>query len=462
MEKINKGITFFLIIFFILSFLPVKMREAGGVLSLSPSGGTFYLGSTFDVSIFVDTGGDNVNAFQIDLKFPTDKLQVAEPFIGKSIITVLSVPPSYSNIKGTISLQGGVPHPGIKTSAGLILTITFRAKEPGMASIYFLNSSKVLLDDGLGTNILASTVGATYNLSIPPPEGPLISSPTHPDQTKWYKNSNPTFLWQKEEGVTGFSYILSKDPTTIPDNKSEGKDNSISYEKIADGLWYFHLKAKKGGNWGGISTFLIKIDTAPPADFIPESESPLRTSNHQPIISFFTTDSASGIDHYEIKVINVGKAGEETDVYFFTEETSPYKLPKIELGTYEIIVRAFDRAGNWKDGKIRMSIVSPFISFIKDKGIEIMGVLISWPIVFLILALILGLLGFLIYRRKKEEKETQKKIKDNLDNIKERFSQELFQLDDKIKKDMTKREEIKQDLESLKDVEKGEMPGSKT
>jgi len=141
------------------------------------------------------------------------------------------------------------------------LTINFRAKEPGLATIYFLNSSKVFLDDGLGTDILSSSVGATYNLAVPPPEGPLVSSPTHPDQTKWYKNANPTFLWQREEGVTDFSYILSRDPTAIPDNKSEGKNNSVSYEKIADGIWYFHLKAKKGSNWGGVSTFLIRIDT---------------------------------------------------------------------------------------------------------------------------------------------------------------------------------------------------------
>ena len=459
MGKIKKIILFFLTFFLVSNLFSFRVEAAGATLTLSPSGGTFYLGNTFDISIFVNTGSQNVNSFQIDLKFPPEKLQVAEPFIGKSIISVWAVPPSYSNLKGTISLVGGVPSPGIKTSSGLILTITFRGKEPGEATISFSKSSKVLLDDGFGTNVLTSTSGGTYNLSIPPPEGPLVSSPTHPDQTKWYKNNQPTFIWQKEKGVTDFSYILTKDPTTIPDNKSEGADNTISYDKTPDGLWYFHLKAKKSGNWGGVSTYLIRIDTTSPADFSPECETSCRTTEYQPIIRFFTTDSASGVDHYEVKIINIGKTGEESDTYFFTEEVSPYKLPRLERGTFEVIVRAFDKAENWTDGKIRIVIISPWIAFIKERGIEIKGFLIPWVFVFLILLLVAGALGFLIYIRRKKEREAHQKIRENLDNVRERFAQELTNMDEKLKKDMTKRKEIKHDLESLKNIEEGEMPG---
>lgn len=454
-----------IIVLLLITFaLPIEVNAAKdpkAVLTLSPSSGTFYIGSTFDVSIFVNTGGYDVNAFQIDMEFPEDKLQVAKPFIGKSIIKVWSVPPSYSNLKGTISLQGGVPHPGIKTSSGLILTITFRAKAPGLATISFSDSCKVLLDDGVGTDVLKTSTGATYNLSIPPPEGPLISSPTHPDQTKWYKNNQPTLIWQKESGVTDFSYILTKDPTTVPNSTSEGSKNTVSYDETLDGVWYFHLKAKKAGTWGGVSTFVLRIDTAPPADFKPECESSC-VGSRPPVISFFTTDSASGVDHYEIKIINIGKTGEESETYFFTEQVSPYQLPELERGTFEIIVRAFDRAGNWKDGIIETKIISPWLGVIKAKGIEIKGLLIPWPYLFLILLIIAGLIGFLIFRRKKREKKTHKKIRENIDGLKKGFSQKLQELDGKIHKDMAARKKIKEELDTLGDIKKQKATDIKT
>ncbi|KKL28592.1 hypothetical protein LCGC14_2373610, partial [marine sediment metagenome] len=182
--QINKRL---LVVFcFILIFITVPRLLAEGEsasLYLSPYQGTFFIGTTFDVSVFINTEGSSINAVQVDLEFSPDLLQVTSPTAGSSFISVWADQPFYSNKQGIISFRGGVPSPGIKTSAGLVSTISFRAKAPGTATISFSDSSKVLLADGKGTNILKNTAIGNYTLIISPPEGPELFSPTHPSLT---------------------------------------------------------------------------------------------------------------------------------------------------------------------------------------------------------------------------------------------------------------------------------------
>jgi len=248
----------------VISGLPLLVEGAGASLYLSPQSGTFFVGSIFDISVFVNTEGNSINAVEVNLKFPPDLLQVTSPTAGSSFISIWADQPFYSNQEGLISFKGGVPSPGINTSSGLISTITFRAKAPGQATISFLDSSKVLLADAKGTDILKTAAKGEYLLTVPPPEGPKISSPTHSCLTCWSKNNNPTFFWEKEPGVTDFSYSLDQDARGIPDNISEGSSTSATFNDVSDGIWYFHLKAKKGDVWGGISHYSIQIDTTPP------------------------------------------------------------------------------------------------------------------------------------------------------------------------------------------------------
>jgi len=424
-----------LVFLFALICVPLSVGAAGASLYLSPGSGTFFVGSTFDVSIFVNTGGNNVNAVKVDLKFDPKKIQIASPTAGKSFIEVWIAQPVYSNIDGTASFQGGVPSPGINTSSGLVSTITFRAIAPGETIVSFLDSSKVLLDDGKGTNVLSSLGRGVYNLVIPPPEGPKVFSSTHPDQNKWYKNNNPTFSWEKEEGVTDFSYSIDYDFHGTPDNISEGNNTSVSYTNLEDGIWYFHVKAKKAEVWGGVSHYIVQIDTTPPADFSLIFEPAFKTPNvtsREPIVSFITTDALSGVDHYEIKTINFTEGGGKKETGFFVEVASPYKLPSLDLGEHEVIVRAFDVAQNWRDVSTKIEAI-PFEKafYITKKGINIFGFFLSWQkTILIIFSLLFFLLIFLFWRwrrhlsllkRKKTLKQIKEKIERNGKEIKEKL-----------------------------------------
>ena len=373
----------------------------GASLSLSPSSGTFIVNNTFDVSIILNTNGRSVNAVDAILKFPPDKLQVVSPSLGKSVIGIWATPPTFNNQNGTLRFQGGIPSPGINTSSGVISTITFRVRSIGTATVNLSDESKVFLNDGLGTNVLTNKSGGIYNLMLPPPAGPTVVSPTHPDQTKWVTNTTVIFEWSGEVGAKGYSYMLNEEPVSTPDDISEGSNAGVAYKNLQDGTHYFHIKALKGNFWGGITHYAVRIDATPPAEFKIDISPAARTTSKLPIIDFFTTDNLSGIDHYEMKIIplnpeNIGT--EFSTESFFIETQGRYIPPKeLELGDYDIIVRAYDVAGNVREVVQRLNIVNPFFST-SEEGLGIAGkFVIPWIYVFITIITLILLLMYSLW-----------------------------------------------------------------
>lgn len=403
-------------------------------LYVSPASGTFLTGSTFSVSIFLNTKGNEINAIELNLKFPTQILQVTTPTSGESFISEWLTPPSYSNTDGTILFKGGIPE-GIVTSAGLVSTITFRTKSAGKAKLEILDSSQVLLKDGKGTPMSVQKIEGIYQINIPAPEGPVVESSTHPDSTTWYPFSNPVFYWEKEPGVTDFSYSLSQNPMETPDTASEGDQTMKSYENIPDGVWYFHLRAKRNGEWGRTSHFEIKIDVTPPMEFDPGVDA------YNGFIYFETKDSQSGIDRFDISIFE-DFPGQSP---FFIEATSPYKIPLEKSGKYAVIVRAYDRAGNYREAERKFQLISSFLSYEQGKGISIKGFLLNWWVIYIILFCLVGAILYLIFylRNRTGLRRGIKEIGEALEEIKkiEEKEQKNRELEEKFKLEKNKLEE---------------------
>jgi hypothetical protein len=422
----RKIISIFLIAAFIsIGFsnsLSAQTKEA--ILYLSPSSGTIPIDNTFTVTFYVNTNGNFINAVETKILFPADKLQVVSPSTGQSCLEIWLKQPIYSNSEGWIKLSGGIPAPGVSTNACALLTVTFRAKEIGRANIRFdAANSKVLLADGKGTDVLGETKGGIFDLVLPPPAGPEIISSTHPDSTKWYNNNNVNFQWavDDEKGTEGYSYILDNNPLTIPDDIVDGKENYVNYSNVADGVWYFHLKAKRSGFWGGVSHYAVKIDTSPPAQFPIKISPSARTSQKTIIVEFLTTDGVSGIDYYEIKNIplnldKIVKAEIQSPQFFFIEAQSPYVL-ELERGDYDIYVRAYDKAGNFIETKQRVRIVAPLFQFVAGEGLKISEiVVIPWLGLWLILICLIALIGFFAYKAKTWHERKNKILIDGIEN----------------------------------------------
>jgi hypothetical protein len=389
--------------------VPFSYAADTGVATLyiGPGTGTFTVGSTFTVSFYVNTGGKFINAVEASILFPADRLQVVSPSTGASFINVWAIQPSYSNTEGTMNFRGAVPSPGINTSAGLISTVTFRVKAVGSAVIRFGSDSHVLLNDGLGTDVLQHSESGVYTLVLPPPSGPFVVSDTHPDQSRWYSNDTVGLSWAGDVGASSYSYILSDQPVDVPDNIPEGQQSRIVYKKLSNGRHYFHIKALRAGVWGGATHYAVSVDTLPPAEFPIDVVPSARTAQHQPVINFLTTDAESGLDRYEIRVIGLAEKSADvtsaTDKHpFFIEAQSPYIPQSLPFGRYDVFVRAYDIAGNYREVTQRLEIVPTLFEIVQGRGIEFRQVLfIPWPVFWGAALIVLLALGFIVrkYRR---------------------------------------------------------------
>ncbi len=389
--------------FGLIFFIFFAGRADASTMYLDPPNGQFQVGDTFQVSILLDTEGQEVNTIESSLVFPPDKLQIVSPTAGNSIINIYTTPPRFNNLTGKIDVAGGIPG-GIKTNKGLITTVTFKVRSSGTASIRFLDNSKALLNDGQGTNSLNTSRGSSYQLVLPPPAGPIVSSETHPESDKWYKNSSAILTWQTSEEVEGYSYELNQEPISLPDNVIESREKSIIYKQLNDGIYFFHIKSFRKGEWGGVTHFGFKIDTTPPAQFPIEIYPSKRTDSSKPVIEFLTTDQSSGIDRYEIKIVSLDNTSD--DELFFIQANSPFTPEKLGDGAYEVLVRAYDKADNYVEIAERLEIVPGVGRFFSLDGLFLPRLgYVGWQILIPLLLLLLILLilaALLAYNKHKK------------------------------------------------------------
>ena len=346
-------------------------NAASASLYLSPSTGNFTVGENFSIAVKVNTGGAAINAAEAVLSFASDlgRFEVASISKANSIFTVWTKEPVFSNSSGTVNFGGGAPNPGFTGASGTIITITFLAKITGTGTANF-TSGAILANDGKGTNILTSMVGGTYTLQpkivTPPaepfdetqgkkppaekplvpgalPSAPVISSSTHPDQEKWYKNNEPQFSWDLPQDITGVSFKFDKNPEGISGNISDGLLKSKSFKNVEDGIWYFHLKLRNRTGWGKISRYIVQIDTEPPEPFEITVKEGKETTCPTPTLLFDAKDKTSGIEYYEVKI-------GEGDIFPIELEDlkhNPFKMSPQAPGKHTIVVKAVDKAGNF-------------------------------------------------------------------------------------------------------------------
>src|SRR3989338_10178378 len=117
-SRISKIISRIFVFLFVCFRVTTALAAADASLSFAPSGGAYLVGSTFDVSVVLDTHGQQINTVEVHLVYPPDILQIIKPTGETSFIQNWLFPPSFSNTEGTLKLSGGIPG-GINTSNGL-------------------------------------------------------------------------------------------------------------------------------------------------------------------------------------------------------------------------------------------------------------------------------------------------------------------------------------------------------
>lgn len=335
----------------------IKAANAAS-LYLSPSSGSYEVGKSFSVSIYVSSADQAMNAASGTLTFPADKLTVTALGKGGSIISLWVQEPSFSNGNGTINFEGIVLNPGYTGSSGKIITINFKTKTTGNAALAF-SSGSILANDGSGTNILAGLGSGQYQIGaasagpkepepttpttgVGVPGAPQVSSSTHPDPNKWYNKKDANFTWPLPSNINGVSVYFSQSPVSNPGSVSNGLFAAKSYKDIDDGIWYFHVRMRNAAGWGPITHFKIQIDTQPPEPLSIKFVHGQESTDPSPIITFNTIDALSGLDYYRVKI------GEDDFLKLDPDliASNPYALPQQLPGKRTVLAQAFDKAGN--------------------------------------------------------------------------------------------------------------------
>lgn len=185
-------------ILFKLGFPPTPKT----VSFIIPTKGQYRLGEVFPMKIEIAGIKTPINAVQADLGFDSSKIEVVYISTQDSFANIF-VQKEINNDAGYSRLTGGLPNPGFFSDKGVLGTVFFKGKSPGVVKIEFLPSSMVLANDGKGTNVLKGLASVSYLIlpeTITPEEeemqksiilqSAVLGESTDNTQIKFYEETN--------------------------------------------------------------------------------------------------------------------------------------------------------------------------------------------------------------------------------------------------------------------------------
>lgn len=342
----------------ILSFLFFKPIFAASIY-LSPTQKTVNVGDSFSVVVYVESSDQAMNAVSFRLSFPNNLLKVNNVSKSGSIINFWVQEPQI--LTDEIFTEGVVLNPGYQGNSGKILTINFKALKEGTANLNFISGS-VLANDGQGTNILKGLGSAKIQIQSKAKEEkprdvfteytfiptPVITSPTHPDQNKWYNIKEAKLEWNLPANINEVKTLLGQNPNAYPQISYippiSSKDVVIPY----DGIWYFSVQFCNESGCSDVGRYRLQIDTTAPTLSLKEIQ---REDLTDPRVKIYidAKDNLSGIDYY---LININGKTEK----WIDDGSRIYQPKDLKPGQYEILVKVFDKAGNSNEAKLSFEI----------------------------------------------------------------------------------------------------------
>ncbi len=402
-----RATVFLFFLFCSFFFFPTVLHAASFLIS--PASGTYTKGQTFSVSVYASSADAALNAVSAALSFSKNTLQVVSITKAGSLVNVWVTEPSYSNAAGTANFEGVILNPGYQGTGARLVTVTFRVLATGSGTVNF-SSGTILANDGNGTALPVSFGSGRYSFietaapptkpETPPPTQekptvlgrPVVVSPTHPDPLKWYPNNTPTFEWGME-GATGVSFMVDQNATTEPDTASEGVVGTYTAPRLADGLWYFHVKVQNTAGWSETAHYSFQVDNSDPISLeIYELEEP-RPGYASFIFNAF--DEMSGVIGYKVSIDHeIEETIADENLYVYTTRRFD------DLGTeiHVITVSAYDAAGNSYTSSRQFQVTAepvpasspnPFITFVETYAWVILGAALAIIILLVILFILM-------------------------------------------------------------------------
>ena len=172
-----------------------------------PTKGQYKLGEMFPMKIEIVGIKTPINAVQADLGFEASKVEVVDISTKDSFANIF-VQKEINNNGGYSRLTGGLPNPGFFSDKGVLGTVFFKGKSPGVVKIEFLPSSMVLANDGKGTNVLKDLASVSYLIlpeKISPEEEKMQKSITLQSSVLGESTDSAQMKFYEETGILGTS-----------------------------------------------------------------------------------------------------------------------------------------------------------------------------------------------------------------------------------------------------------------
>ena len=318
-------------------------------IAIDPDSATINLDFEHIVSVDIITGGESINAVDAVVKYDPLLARVEEIRTTNSFCDPgLFVEREIDNKKGEVRVVCGLPTPGFNELKGTAFELALQPLKPGRLSLWFGEETAGLANDGLGTNVLRNSAGASYLISeggrggMADASRVLVFSPSHPNSTRWYNNRAPFFTWIGADSYK-YNYVFDQSPDTEPTGEILRTETTAFFEAKEDGTYYFHLLSKGEDEKSEVSRYPVKIDSTPP-------EAPLIKASAESVavgevlrFEFSSKDESSGLQAtFYVKLRDDG-------VFFPTGPQLFIAFP--EKGEQSITVRVFDRANNHSESR---------------------------------------------------------------------------------------------------------------
>lgn len=396
MSKFFK-LTSFLILIFI--FLVSAKISFASTLNLSPSGGNISVGSTLNVSVRLNAGGDSVNGVSAVLSYPADKLDVA--YINYGSAFSIAAEGTYGG--GSIRISRA-NFSGVSGNV-LVATIGFKGKSPGVATVSFIGGSAApRAADSSDSLSLGGSSGATFNVGGAAAPAASAKATTAKIQTPAASVAPADALGPKILNVKVAE--ISPNSTTITWDTDEKSDSYVEYGLEKDN--YFLNASDKIFT----TTHKVKLEgplLTPGARFHFKVSSRDTSGN-----TSFSEDATFQTKGYSVKIKVtdlVGNPIKNTDVYLYseplkgkTDQNGEVSFENVNAGRHLIVVKGLG-GDKTKEIEVSKSDTPQNIS-VKVESSSIINANTLIPVI-LALVLIIVVLVILVIKKRRGSKATQ-------------------------------------------------------
>lgn len=364
---------------------------ANSRLYFDPGSVALHMGDEVDLDVVINTGGSKIVAARALISYDTSKLEVVSWNLDNSVFSVQNScvyenSPcriiSHDTDSGILDIVLAKPTPGVNTDSGTFASIKVRAlTEFGQSSDYLklsyvssgsYDDSDMILDDGLGTDILNGVGSLLVQVVSPEDELPevgdvvltgeeIVEEPDNISENeivapkikiggasqklnssdKLYVKKKEFSIKSRQEELRNGRVVLKKDGKTISEINVDGEGNwKIETGKQNDGDKKYTLEYyDSAGNMVAEKKYEIKVDTKDPKF----TDLPSVLVKRRGDKVWWKAEDDNKIKYF---------------VYYFNGDkkktkNASFNIPaNVNPGTYMTKVKAYDKAGNKAEKRV--------------------------------------------------------------------------------------------------------------